>query len=240
MSAPRRRLAGPTPTSPSSRSTPLEPPSRPVEFTASRPGQPGLLALVPTVEPRRPFLGTTFTYRHVFTAHETRTMLEPHGYRPFPWWPTAHWSTSGRQPRSRSMPLSPSLFLAGTPGQGTRRATASPIFRVRGSAWNADHAPSQVTRTADGSNSIPGHGRPVRFGVVADGGERRSVDIAEPGSRRCRSRPGRSPGWLEFVTARTRHRWRRARVPNGHRESADGRVTCDGRAQPGAGSSTRT
>jgi hypothetical protein len=55
-----------------------------VEFTASRPGQPGLLALVPTVEPPRPFLAKTFTYGHVVTAHETRTMVEPNGYRPVP------------------------------------------------------------------------------------------------------------------------------------------------------------
>jgi len=53
-------------------------------ITASRPAQPGLLALGSTVERDATFLGRTFTYGYVVTALEPDTMVELRVDRPFP------------------------------------------------------------------------------------------------------------------------------------------------------------
>lgn len=54
------------------------------EITASRPAQPGLLALGSTVERDAKFLGRRFTYGYVVTAAEPNTMVELKVERPFP------------------------------------------------------------------------------------------------------------------------------------------------------------
>ena len=53
-------------------------------ITASRPAQPGLLALGSTVERDAKFLGRSFTYGYVVTADEPNTMVELKVERPFP------------------------------------------------------------------------------------------------------------------------------------------------------------
>ena len=53
-------------------------------ISASRPGQPGMLVLGCTVERDAKFLGRTFTYGYVITAHVPGTMIEFKVDRPFP------------------------------------------------------------------------------------------------------------------------------------------------------------
>ena len=53
-------------------------------ITASRPAQPGLLALGSTVERDARFLGRSFTYGYVVTAHEPARLVELEVDRPFP------------------------------------------------------------------------------------------------------------------------------------------------------------
>lgn len=53
-------------------------------ITASRPAQPGPLALGSTVERDAKFLGRSLTYGYVVTADEPNTMVELKVERPFP------------------------------------------------------------------------------------------------------------------------------------------------------------
>lgn len=53
-------------------------------ITASRPAQPGPLVKGATVERTAKFLGRTFTYGYVVTAHEPDTLVELEVARPFP------------------------------------------------------------------------------------------------------------------------------------------------------------
>lgn len=53
-------------------------------ITASRPAQPGLLALGSTVERDAKFLGRRFTYGYVVTADQPNAMVELKVERPFP------------------------------------------------------------------------------------------------------------------------------------------------------------
>lgn len=53
-------------------------------ITASRPAQPGPLVHGATVERTAKFLGRTFTYRYVVTAHDPDRLVELRVDRPFP------------------------------------------------------------------------------------------------------------------------------------------------------------
>jgi hypothetical protein len=53
-------------------------------ITASRPAQPGLLAVGSTVERDARFLGRTFTYGYVVTDHQPDRLVELKVERPFP------------------------------------------------------------------------------------------------------------------------------------------------------------
>jgi hypothetical protein len=53
-------------------------------ITASRPAQPGLLAVGSTVERDARFLGRTFTYGYVVTDHRPDRLVELKVERPFP------------------------------------------------------------------------------------------------------------------------------------------------------------
>jgi hypothetical protein len=95
-------------------------------ITASRPAQAGPLVQGATVERTARFLGRTFTYGYVVTAHEPDRMVELRVERPFPMHVRYELSDAGKPEATRV-----AIHAIGSPGRYFGWATALMQRQVR-------------------------------------------------------------------------------------------------------------